>query len=167
MNTIRRHAEQRHYPPMTARFHLQPLLDLAQTRTDDAARRLGELVAAERDVEQKLQMLEDYRHEYNERFVQAARDGLSPDAWRNYSAFIGRLDDAIAAQRKVVEQSRHQTSQGQQGWLQQRNKLKAFDTLAQRHQAGIARTEARQEQKMTDEHAARRGLSGSDHHDDE
>ena len=39
---------------MTARFHLQPLLDLAQTRTDDAARRLGELVAAERDVEQKL-----------------------------------------------------------------------------------------------------------------
>ena len=38
MNTIRRHAEQRHYPPMTARFHLQPLLDLAQTRTDDAAR---------------------------------------------------------------------------------------------------------------------------------
>ena len=59
---------------MTARFHLQPLLDLAQTRTDDAARRLGELVAAERDVEQKLQMLEDYRHEYNERFVQAARE---------------------------------------------------------------------------------------------
>ena len=57
---------------MTARFHLQPLLDLANTRTDEAARKLGELVAAERDVEQKLKMLEDYRQEYNERFVQAA-----------------------------------------------------------------------------------------------
>ena len=91
---------------MTARFHLQPLLDLAQTRTEDAARQLGELLAAERDVAQKLQMLEDYRREYNDRFVQAARDGLSPDAWRNYSAFIGRLDEAILAQRKLVEQSR-------------------------------------------------------------
>ena len=152
---------------MTVRFHLKPLLDLAQTRTDDAARHLGELVAAERDVVQKLEMLEDYRREYNDRFVQAARDGLSPDAWRNYSAFIGRLDDAIAAQRKLVEQSRNQTSQGQQGWLEQRNKLKVFDTLSQRHQADLARTESRQEQKMTDEHAARRGLSNGDQRDDE
>jgi flagellar FliJ protein len=154
---------------MTARFHLQPLLDLAQTRTEDAARQLGELLAAERDVAQKLQMLEDYRREYNDRFVQAARDGLSPDAWRNYSAFIGRLDEAILAQRKLVEQSQHLSAQGQQSWLEQRNKLKAFDTLSQRHRAGVARTEARQEQKMTDEHAARRGAGNGDgdHRDDE
>ena len=61
---------------MPASFHLQPLLDLASSRTDEAARKLGELVAAERDVEEKLKMLEDYRTEYHERFVQAARDGL-------------------------------------------------------------------------------------------
>ena len=107
---------------MPASFHLQPLLDLASTRTDEAARRLGELVAAERDVEQKLKMLEDYRTEYHERFVQAAR-----------------------------------TVEGQQAWLAQRTKLKAFDTLAQRHQHAVARSEARQEQKQSDEHAARRG----------
>ena len=141
---------------MTARFHLQPLLDLANTRTDEAARKLGELVAAERDVEQKLKMLEDYRQEYNERFVQAARDGLSPDAWRNSSAFINTLDDAIAAPRKVVEQSRATTAEGQQAWLAQRTKLKAFDTLSQRHQQVVSRQEARQEQKQSDEHAARR-----------
>ncbi len=103
------------------------------------------------------EMLEDYRAEYHERFVQAARDGLSPDAWRNYSAFIAKLDDAIAAQRKVVEQSRARTAEGQQAWLTQRTKLKAFDTLAQRHQQTVARSEARQEQKQSDEHAARRG----------
>ena len=141
---------------MSSRFHLQPLLDLAQTRTDDAARKLGELIASERTDEQKLKVLEDYREEYHDRFMQAARDGIGPDAWRNYSAFINRLDDAIAAQRKIVEQSRAQTAQGQQLWLTQRNRLKAFDTLSQRHQAGVARSEARQEQKLTDEHAARR-----------
>lgn len=142
---------------MPASFHLQPLLDLASTRTDEAARKLGELVAAERDLEQKLKLLEDYRHEYHERFVQAARDGLSPEAWRNYSAFIGKLDDAIGVQRKAVEQSRERTSEGQQAWLTQRTRLKAFDTLSQRHQHALTRNEARQEQKRSDEHAARRG----------
>lgn len=142
---------------MPASFHLQPLLDLASTRTDEAARKLGELVAAERDLEQKLKLLEDYRHEYHERFVQAARDGLSPEAWRNYSAFIGKLDDAISVQRKAVDQSRTRTAEGQQAWLAQRTKLKAFDTLSQRHQNEVARSEARQEQKRSDEHAARRG----------
>lgn len=141
---------------MSSRFHLQPLLDLAQTRTDDAARKLGELISSERSLEQKLTQLEDYRQEYHDRFMQAVRDGIGPDAWRNFTAFIGRLDEAITAQRMIVEQSRQQTAQGQQSWLAQRNRLKAFDTLSQRHQAGVARSEAKQEQKLTDEHAARR-----------
>ena len=147
---------------MRSRFHLQPLLDLAQTRTDDAARKLGELIASERSVEQKLKQLEDYRQEYHERFMQAVRDGIGPDAWRNFTAFISRLDDAITAQRRIVEQSRQQTAQGQQSWLNQRNRLKAFDTLSQRHQAGVARSEAKQEQKLTDEHAARRSRQDDD-----
>ncbi len=147
---------------MKDRFHLKPLLDLAQTRTDEAARELGERIANERDLEQKLKILEDYRQEYHERFMQAVRDGIGPDAWRNFSSFIGRLDDAIGAQRQIVERSRAHTAEGQQTWLEQRNKLKAFDTLSQRHQAGVARGEARQEQRLTDEHAARRNLPGED-----
>lgn len=147
---------------MSSRFHLQPLLDLAQTRTDEAARKLGELIAGERSVEQKLKQLEDYRQEYHERFMQAVRDGIGPEAWRNFTAFIGRLDDAIAMQRGIVERSRAQTAQGQQSWLDQRNRLKAFDTLSQRHQAGVSRSEAKQEQKLTDEHAARRSRQDDD-----
>lgn len=141
---------------MSKNFHLQPLLDLAQTRTDDAARRLGELIAAERDSVQKLQMLEDYRREYRDRFTEAARDGMSPDAWRNFSLFIGKLDEAINQQRRMVEQSQSRTAQGQQTWIAQRSKLKAFDALAQRHQKDMAHEDARREQKQSDEHAARR-----------
>ena len=71
-------------------------------------------------------------------------------------AFINKLDDAIGVQRKVVEQSRAKTVEGQQAWLAQRTKLQAFDTLSQRHQQVVNRQEARQEQKQSDEHAARR-----------
>ncbi|GLT22616.1 MULTISPECIES: flagellar export protein FliJ [Zoogloea] len=140
---------------MTERFPLQTLLDLANSRMDDAARKLGELIASEHAVEEKLALLVDYRKEYQARFVEAARNGIGPDAWRNFSAFLGKLDDAIAQQQRLVSDSRQRTEQGQQAWVDQRNKVKAFDTLSHRHQSEQARKEAKQEQRLTDEHAAK------------
>ena len=140
---------------MSESFPLQPLLDLANNRMDEAARKLGELIASEHAVEEKLALLVDYRKEYHARFVEAVRNGIGPDAWRNFSAFLGKLDDAIAHQERAVSVSRQRTEQGQQAWVDQRNKVKAFDTLSHRHQSQQARKEAKQEQRLTDEHAAK------------
>ena len=140
---------------MTEPFPLQTLLDLANNRMDEAARKLGELIASENAVEEKLALLVDYRKEYHARFVEAVRNGIGPDAWRNFSAFLGKLDDAIAHQERAVSVSRQRTEQGQQAWVDQRNKVKAFDTLSHRHQSVQARKEAKQEQRLTDEHAAK------------
>ena len=140
---------------MSESFPLQPLLDLANNRMDEAARKLGELIASEHAVEEKLALLVEYRKEYHARFVEAVRNGIGPDAWRNFSAFLGKLDDAIAQQEKAVSVSRQRTEQGQQAWVDQRNKVKAFDTLSHRHQSQQARKEAKQEQRLTDEHAAK------------
>jgi len=140
---------------MSESFPLQPLLDLANNRMDEAARKLGELIASEHAVEEKLALLVEYRKEYHARFVEAVRNGIGPDAWRNFSAFLGKLDDAIAQQEKAVSVSRQRTEQGQQAWVDQRNKVKAFDTLSHRHQSLQARKEAKQEQRLTDEHAAK------------
>lgn len=141
---------------MTTPFPLKPLLDLSQTRMDDAARRLGELIASEQEGRRKLELLQNYRDEYAERFQEAARNGLTPDAWRNYSAFIGRIDEAIRLQQAQVERSQAQTAAGQQAWVAQRNKVKAFDTLQKRHEQGEAKKAARQEQRQLDEHSANR-----------
>ena len=108
---------------MSESFPLQPLLDLANNRMDEAARKLGELIASEHAVEEKLALLVDYRKEYHARFVEAVRNGIGPDAWRNFSAFLGKLDDAIAQQEKAVSVSRQRTEQGQQAWVDQRNKV--------------------------------------------
>ena len=63
-------------------FPLQSLLELSQTRMDDAARRLGQLLASEQEVEKTLALLEQYREEYEARFREAAQAGLSRDEWR-------------------------------------------------------------------------------------
>lgn len=141
---------------MSKKFQLQPLLDLSNMRLDEATRQLGKLIAGEQEASQRLELLVQYRDEYHTRFLSAAGNGLGPDAWRNYQQFLGRLDQAIEQARQVVESSKQRTALGQKHWLDQRGKVKAFDTLAQRHQARMAHAESRHEQKQSDEHAARR-----------
>jgi flagellar FliJ protein len=141
---------------MPNKFPLQPLLDLANDRMEEVTRRLGELIASERNGQQKLEMLQHYRVEYIERFAEAARAGMGPNAMRNFSNFINRIDEAIEVQNQIVAESRHHTVQGQKQWMNQRNKVRALDTLSRRHQNELARTAGRLEQRTTDEHAARR-----------
>jgi flagellar FliJ protein len=136
-------------------FPLQSLLDLSQVRMDDAARKLGLLLASEQEVGKTLALLEQYREEYEARFRQAAQNGLTRDEWGNYQPFLGRIDEAIAQQRTLVEASRQRTVDGQKEWLDKRNRVKAFDTLSQRHRANEVHSEAKSEQRAQDEHAAK------------
>lgn len=141
---------------MPKKFPLQSLLDLSQLRLEEATRRLGELIAGEEQANQRLELLVQYRDEYHVRFLDAARNGLAPDQWRNYQSFLERLDGAIAQARELVTQSQQRKEAGQQEWLDKRGKVKAFDTLAHRHQARADYAERRQEQKVLDEQASRR-----------
>jgi flagellar FliJ protein len=138
-------------------FKLQTLLDLSLARMDDAARQLGQLLASEQEGSKKLELLVRYRGEYQQRFLAAAKRGLGCEEWGNYRAFLLRLDDAITQQQSALELSKQRTTDGQKAWLDQRKKVKAFDTLSQRHRAGLLKAEGRAEQKMTDEHAANGG----------
>lgn len=141
---------------MSKKFHLQPLLDLSNLRLDEATRQLGKLIAGEQEASQRLELLIEYRDEYQARFLAAASNGLGPEAWRNYQHFLDRLEQAISQARALVETSKQRTAAGQRNWLDKRGKVKAFDTLAQRHQARLVYAESRLEQKQSDEHAARR-----------
>jgi flagellar FliJ protein len=141
---------------MNKPFQLQSLLDLSNLRLDEATRLLGKLIAGEQEAGQRLELLVKYRDEYQLRFLAAAGEGLGPDAWRNYQVFLGRLDQAIDQARSMVDASKQRTVAGQKSWLDQRGKVKAFDTLAQRHQTRVEYAEARHEQKESDEHTARR-----------
>lgn len=136
-------------------FPLQSLLELSQSRMDDAARKLGRLLASEQEVEKTLALLEQYREEYEERFRQAAQAGLTREEWSNYRSFLARLDEAVTQQRALVAASKQRTVDGQKEWLDKRNRVKAFDTLSQRHRANEAHSAAKTEQRVQDEHAAK------------
>lgn len=140
---------------MADTFPLQTLLDLSNMRLDEAAKRLGQLLATETAAAEKVQILVTYRQEYQNRFVTAAQSGLRPDEWDNYRRFIARLDQAIQEAERQHQQTRNNVDSGRQAWLAQRNKVNAFDTLSARHEAKLVIKENRADQKRADEFAAR------------
>ncbi|KAB2926515.1 MAG: flagellar export protein FliJ [Dechloromonas sp.] len=145
---------------MAQPFSLQPLLDIMQTRADEATRQLGQLIAAEQNQRSRLQMLEQYREEYAQRLRDATAEGVTRLILRNYQDFLARIDEAITQQRIVVSNSERNTRAGQDHWQAQNTRLKAIDTLSQRHDARERHRENRQEQKIQDEFSTRKYGTG-------
>ena len=141
---------------MAQPFSLQPLLELMQTRTDEATRTLGKLIAAEQSQRSRLQMLEQYREEYAQRLRESIAQGITRLVMLNYQDFLARIDEAIAQQKLAVENSERSTKAGQEEWKAQNKQLKAIDTLSQRHDARERQRENKIEQKLQDEFTTRK-----------
>jgi flagellar protein FliJ len=131
---------------------LNTLIELARTRTDDAAKRLGNLNMQSMDLQEKLALLLQYRDEYRARFAVSMQRGLKASDWRNYQEFLDRLDAAIAEQREVLALMNQRLKAGQSAWQAARRTLTSYDTLAQRQVRNELTRAARSEQKQTDEH---------------
>jgi flagellar protein FliJ len=139
---------------MTKRSALDTLLELAQTRTDDAARRLGVLNTQGVDMETKLALLTEYWNEYSARFQISMQQGITAADWRNYQEFLNKLDAAIVQQREVLATTRQRVEAGQVAWQSAKRTLKSYDTLALRQAGAEMLRMARHEQKETDERAS-------------
>ena len=151
---------------MPQTFSLQPLLDLMQTRTDEATRTLGKLIAAEQSQRSRLQMLEQYREEYAQRLRDTVAQGVTRLVMLNYQDFLARIDEAIAQQKLAVQNSELSTKAGQEHWQAQNKQLKAIDTLSQRHDARERHRENKLEQKIQDEYTTRKFGTPGNHESD-
>lgn len=141
---------------MSAQHPLDSLIEFATRQTDEAARNLGRLLASEREGQHRLELLQRYRREYEARFVTAARQGLSREEWRNFQIFLYRLEQAVEAQTRDLDQAQGRSESGKAEWISQRNRLKAYDALSARQQQQQLIDQARREQRQSDEHAAHR-----------
>jgi flagellar FliJ protein len=140
---------------MANRSALDTLIELAQRGSDDAAKRLGAALRAAEETEQKLTMLLGYRDDYAGRLDQAQLAGITPMAYRNFVAFMDKLDNAIKGQREVVKHAHHKSALEKTAWQACERKRLSYRTLSERAAAEALRVENKRDQKQMDEHAAR------------
>ena len=134
---------------------LETLIDLAQRESDACAKRLGAALKAVEDGEQKLQMLLGYRDDYANRLDAAQMAGITPFAYQNFVAFLGKLEQAIDGQREVLKHARVKADMEKKGWQESERKRLSYRTLNERAALEALALESKRDQKMMDDHAAR------------
>lgn len=143
---------------MASRSQLDTLMELAQRASDDAAKRLGAALKAVAEAQQKHQMLVGYCDEYLKRFEAAQAAGITPMAYRNFQAFIDKLDVAIKGQLEVIRHAEHHSGQAKLAWQACERKRMSYATLNERAAAEALRLDNKRDQKQMDEHAARQNF---------
>ena len=133
---------------------LKLLLDLAQQRTDSAAKKLGKLNLQQQEAEKKLNLLMQYRHSYQSHFQNSSAKGIDHIEWLNFIAFINKLDAAITEQQQTVLYAQNKRIEGGNEFLSCQRKLKSYDTLSQRQHIEENQKQSKFEQKMQDEFAS-------------
>ena len=140
---------------MSTNLPLPLLIELAQNRTDEAAKRLGQLQNAQLSAAEKLELLLQYRSEYLTHLQLRASEGLALAQLCNYQQFVQTLDGAIDEQRAVALHADQRLAKGRGQWQHERQQRNAYDTLALRARQEAARVAGRREQQASDERAAR------------
>ncbi len=138
--------------PITSSLKL--LLDLVQQQTDASAKKLGKLNLQLQEAEKKLNLLLQYRHSYQSHFQNATEKGINHLEWRNFIAFMDKLDAAVNEQRQVVLHAQNKKIEGGNEFLSYQRKLKSYDTLSQRQQDAENQKQMKYEQKLQDEFAS-------------
>ena len=134
---------------------LETLIELAQRASDDAAKRLGSALKEVEDAQHKLQMLLGYRDDYANRLDQAQVAGITPFAYANFVAFVGKLDNAINGQQEVLKHATYKSELAKATWQESERKRLSYRTLNDRALADALKIENKRDQKMMDDHAAR------------
>jgi flagellar FliJ protein len=140
---------------MASQSQLQTLIELAQRETDEAAKRLGMTIRAAEEAEQKHTMLIGYRDDYAVRFENNQSSGITPMEYRNFQAFLGKLDNAIKGQQEVMRNTQMRIGIARTTWQAAERKRMSYDTLAKRARQEEANLAAKRDQKAMDEHATR------------
>ncbi|MBX3615704.1 flagellar export protein FliJ [Nitrosomonas sp.] len=133
---------------------LRIMLDLAKQQADAAAKQLGKLNYQQQEAERKLQLLVQYRDSYQSQFKNTSKQGIDQIQWRNYIAFMNKLDTAITEQRQAVLYAQNKKNAGNNEFLSYQRKLKSYDTLVHRQQLSEIQRQIKNDQKLQDEFAS-------------
>lgn len=134
---------------------LQPVVKVAESREQQAARALGDAQTTLSEAEQRLAELKGYREDYIARFHSAGAAGMAAAQMEDYRQFLHKLSLAIDQQGQVIVRAASVVEEKRQGWHVSRSKAQMLDTVVSRYQSEEQRVVDRKEQGEQDERSQR------------
>ncbi len=146
---------------MTTSKALFVAIGLAERKRDAASQFLAGALHRHGQACRQMDELVSYATDTRQRWSIASRPQTSPQIMGHSYQFIERLEQTIALQRSVVVELEGQCQAARNALLQADVRLAGLQRLLDRQRGEQARTLARQEQRRTDEFAARAYFAGT------
>jgi flagellar FliJ protein len=138
---------------MTRRTTLSFLIELQRRERDRVAALAARARREAESATSTLQMLEDYRRDYDTRSPKVARRAFTATSIGVHERFTGKLDRAIDEQGRLRVRLAEASSEREGDLAQGQRRLKALETLHERREADLRLRTRRAEQIQTDEFA--------------
>jgi flagellar FliJ protein len=138
---------------------LSILLERAESERDEGLKQLQEAQARAEQARAQHGDLAQYRNDYQQRWSQQfARQGTM-DIVVCYQNFGGRLDQAITSQTQIAQFAEQRVERARAALQALEMRVASITKLLERRRLELRRAGQRQEQKATDEQAARASLA--------
>jgi flagellar FliJ protein len=146
---------------MSAIQSLLMVLESAEKARDEALSAMEAGRKAHEGARQQAQSLSDWRGEYEQRWQTQFRQSGGMEIMRCYQDFMLRLAEAVTDQDRKVEFAKNHLERLRLQLIERERKVAAVAQLIDRRHAESMHRSSRQEQKATDEIAARSALNTS------
>lgn len=130
------------------------LIELSTHQANQVAQRLSSLLHERDSATQQLEALNNYRLDYAQRLLDAGKNGVAMANYMNFRRFINTLDEAIGQQNNRLALLTQHITQQQAVWMEEKQRLNAYETLQERKRAEAERTNNKREQRLNDEMSA-------------
>jgi flagellar FliJ protein len=131
------------------------VLEAAQKERDAALSAHEAARKSHESARQQAQSLNDWRQDYQRRWQKQFQQSGGVEIVRCYQDFMQRLGDAVSEQDRRVSNAEQQVARARAVLIERERRVAAVSQLIDRRQAEVQHKQARQEQKATDEMAAR------------
>lgn len=131
------------------------VLESAEKARDEAVSAMEAARQAHEASRQQAQSLTDWRQEYQRRWQTQFQQSGGMEIVRCYQDFTVRLGEAVSEQDRRVTMTEQQLARCRAQLIERERRVAAVSQLIERRQAEMQLKQNRQEQKATDEQAAR------------
>lgn len=131
-------------------------------REDAAAKQLARTNEQLLNAQQQSQQLQQYEHDYQQRYVAGGAASVGKNFLLNYQGFFRQLEKAQLQQHRMIDLRQSEREQARLSWLEQYMKRKVLTRLREQRLTSEAAVIEKKVQRGLDDRAARRHLDDRD-----
>lgn len=134
---------------------IQTIVDIKAQQEQKSLEALGETLRRHQEATQQLEHLIQYRQEYLDKFQNNASMGMSVAVLVDFRAFIEKLDQAIAGQAQIVQQSELDVMNKRKTWENKHQHTQSLQKVFDGIVAEEHKLENKREQAESDDRSSR------------